>query len=113
MNDEDNALNNSLTFLSIFIIAIVADLFLFSQSSDIRYVLLIVFWLIVVRVLRLQSDATFKLTLGLLGGLFLFFIFDNKSLITERIATWIYLFLWVGVIQQLLELRKLPKKSSS
>jgi len=113
MNEEDNALNNSLTFLSIFFIAIVADLFFFAQSSDIRYALLILYWLFVVRALRFQSDATFKLTLGLLGALFLFFIFDRTSLVTEKIATWIYLFLWVGVIQQWLELKKLPKKSSS
>ena len=111
--DEDSAINKSLTFLSIFAVAIFADLFVFAQSSDVRYALLILFWLYIVRALRFQSDATFKLTLGLLGGLFLFFVFDRTSPTTEKIATLIYLFLWVGVIQQLLDMRKTPKKSSS
>jgi len=113
MDETDSAINKSMTFFSIFAIAIFADLFLFAQSSDVRYALLILFWLIIVRTLRLQSDATFKLTLGFLGILFLFFIFDRTSLVTEKIATWIYLFLWVGVIQQWLELKKHPKKNSA
>lgn len=102
-------MNNTTTknvLLGIFFTGFAADIFYFPASSDIRYFILIFLWWTVTYTLRIRSEVTFKLALGLLGLLIIFFIFAKESGVMERIATWIYLLLVYGVVQQFLEIRK-------
>jgi hypothetical protein len=95
-----------------FLIGVILDLLNFQTPSDIRIFSLIFLWVLTVRTFHFKSDMTFKLALGFLGLLLIFFIFARGSLITERIAVWIYLCLVVGVVQQFFELRKESKVSA-
>lgn len=97
--------------LGIFFIGLSSDLFLFAIPSDFRYAALILFWIIIARVKHLKSEYTFKLALGILGLLFVFFILQRESLTTDRIATWFYLIIFVGIIQQFFELSREQRAS--
>lgn len=96
---------NRILLPAIFFIGASVDLFYFQVSSDLRLFLLIALWVVVTRIYGLKSDSTFKLALGFLGLLFVFFIFNRNDPVTDKITTWIYLLLIVGVIQQFVEIK--------
>lgn len=89
----------------IFFTVLAADIFFFTVSSDFRYLFLAVLWIIIVKYFKFRSDMTFKLALGILSILFVFFIFFRESSVIEKLATWVYLTLLIGVLQQLVEFR--------
>lgn len=98
-------------FLTVFFIGLSVDVFLLPSSTlsiatDVRLLILLFFWLFLVRTLRFTSIATFKLTLVILIVLSIIFIFapDNQSV--ERLASWVYILLVTGVVQQFFESRK-------
>ena len=98
-------------FLSMFLIGAIIDVFFMSSpalsySSDLRVFLLLIFWLFIIRDIKFGSTATFKLALVFLVILFFLFTFFRTQPSVERSATWIYLLLLVGIIQQFFELRK-------
>lgn len=95
------------TFLQIiFYTGVALDVFYFNFPSDFRYILLLFIWLLILKTLKANSIMSFKLSLGFLALLFVFFIFVRKSNVNERIAAWIYLTMVVGIIQQFFELVK-------
>ncbi len=99
------------TLLSLFYIGAFVDVFLMSSpilsyASDLRIFLLLGFWLLIVKVGRLGSRVTFKLALAFLVILFFLFIFFRTQPSVERTATWIYLLLLIGIIQQFFKTRK-------
>jgi hypothetical protein len=98
--------NIQIKLLSFFLIGLVTDILYFPVVSDIRYFSLLFIWFMLVQFFRLTSVESFKLVLGLLFLLFIFYLFDKDSQTNERIATWIYLLLLFGVIQQFIELNK-------
>lgn len=103
---KNDALRNIL--LTAFFIGFVVDVFFFSSATldfvgDLRLFSLLLLWLFVSKLYRLTSVSTFKLTLVFLFILFFLFIFFRDKPCTERIASWIYVYLFIGVIQQLFE----------
>jgi len=86
--------------LFFFIIGITVDIFFIHAPSDIRLFLLLLLWLINSKVYGFNSTTTFKITFIYLVILLFLFIFFRNSYMSERMATWIYLFLTVGIIQQ-------------
>lgn len=95
----------------IFLFGLLADLFYFKVGSDFRLFPLLVLWILVLRIYRFRSDMTFKLALLFLSLLFVSFIVKRESFINERISTWIYVILVLGVVQQFLELRHIKVKN--
>lgn len=102
-----------IVFLIIFFTGFIADVFFITPDkfytdwvSDVRLFLLLLLWLFIVKISHFTSIATFKLTLIFLFALSFFFIFFRDHIATERLASWIYFFLFTGVIQQLFESRK-------
>ena len=97
-------------FFSVFFVGFLADVFLLWQkldwAADIRLFILVGLWLLIGKMFRLTSIATFKVTLVFLIVLSFLFIFAREHASVERIASWVYIFLAVGVIQQLWESRK-------
>jgi len=96
--------------ISVFFLGYFADVFLFWQKldwgSDIRLFLLAGLWILIGKMFRLTSIATFKITLVFLLILSVFFIVTKDYPAVERMASWVYIFLVIGVIQQFLESRK-------
>lgn len=85
--------------ITIFFIGVIVDIFL-NASSDTNLLALCVLWVLVGKLFNYKSTMTFKVTLAFLVTLFFLFIIspDQKSI--ERVATWIFLFLLLGIFQQ-------------
>lgn len=88
--------------ITIFILGVIVDIFT-NSHSDMNLLLLCALWVLVIKLFKFNSAITFKGTLIFLILLFALFIMgpDQKSI--ERIATWIFLFLALGIIQQFRE----------
>ncbi len=94
-------------FLALFFIGLSMDLFYFKLYSDIRIFALLALWIFIIKISDFKSDSTFKLSLGMLGMMFVFF--GRNLFVQERIAVWIFLLLTTGLIQQFFEFRKSPR----
>lgn len=96
--------------LFLFAIGFVVDAFFIvptaDYGSDARIFLLLLLWIITSKFMRFKSRETFKITLVFLLLLAFLFIFFSAHPSVERIATYVYIYLFVGIIQQFLELRK-------
>src|SRR3989344_397819 len=97
--------------LTIFFVGLFIDNFLLPSSTlsiatDIRLLLMLLFWIVIVRIFRFTSVATFKLTLVVLIVLSFLFIFTPEYKPVERLASWVYVLLVTGVVQQFFESRK-------
>ncbi len=100
--------------ICLFLIGFLGDVFLFPVTLDLfadgRILVLVLFWLFIVKFYRLTSGATYKVILFYLVLLFPLFIFFRDQLFFERLTTWIYVFFFIGIVHQLIEIRK-EKKS--
>ena len=111
MSEETKPSNDVLVLLlSPFFIGVFVDVFLIKYTldwgSDIRLFIFLLLWLFSTKVLHFTSIATFKLVLILFIVLSVLFIFFPDQPSTERLASWVYIYMVVGVIQQLFESRK-------
>lgn len=107
-SDQFNLSNQLQILLLIFFFGgFLCDVFFFpiilDWGSDFRLFLIVLVWLFTVRISNFTSRATFKLTLGFLILLSVLFIFFPTYPPTERIASWIYIFLAIGITQQFFE----------
>jgi hypothetical protein len=98
--------------LAIFSIGFIADAFFIKPEniytdwgSDLRLFFLLLLWFFIGKIFNFSSIATLKLTLLFLVILSFSFIFFRDYFFTERLASWVYIYLAAGVIQQLLEIR--------
>ena len=93
-----------------FLIGFVVDLFFmpgsFDLRSDARLFFLVLLWIVLSKVSNFTSMATFKVTIGLLVVLFFLYLFFRESPVLDRAASFLYIFLCIGVVQQFLESRK-------
>lgn len=89
--------------LVLFLIAILVDTLL-PIPSDIRLFLLLFLWLLIIHLFSFKSTATFKVALGFLAVLFFIFLFARNNPSLDRLSTWVYFFLLIGIIQQFREI---------
>lgn len=105
MKKKQNELQ--ILLLLIFFAGFLFDVFFYpiilDWGSDFRLFLIVFVWLFTIRISHFTSRATFKLTLMFLILLFVLFIFFPTYPPVERIASWIYIFLVIGVTQQFFE----------
>ena len=102
------------TFLYLFFfIGFLADVFFIKREntytdwgSDVRLFLLLFLWLFIWKILHYTSFTTFKLAGLFLTFLSAFFIFFRDHSSVERLASWVYIYLATGVIQQLFEVKR-------
>ena len=101
--------------LTVFFLGYFADVFFFpsalSYASDIRLLILSLLWLLICKLAHFSSIATFKVTLLFLILLSILFIFFREHASVERVASWVYIFLAIGIVQQFIESRKKSKES--
>lgn len=102
-----------LVLLLLFFAGFIYDVFFivpaFALVSDMRLFSLLLLWIFLSKISNFNGTATFKITLIFTCILSVLFIFyrDNPSI--ERLASWVYIYLATGVIQQLLEARSSKK----
>ncbi len=96
------------TFLLLAIVGVLVDIFIFRFTSDLVILGLTGMWIGAVIGWRLEGR------FSILGALIFltmcpFLLILKKDPIAEKAAIWAYMFLVVGVIQQLIELKKEPE----
>jgi hypothetical protein len=89
---------NNYTLLFIYVFVFILSIFFKSKIILTEQVVLILFWVALIRVYRLHSSITFFLSLVSLSVCSISLIFNSEA-IAENAAIWAYLFLLVGVIQ--------------
>lgn len=91
---------NQIAFLVFVAMALIAEVYIFSPSKDLRLfgALLLYWWL--ARKGDLASARIFQLCLVLLGAMFISYLTGGASTSTERLAVWFVLFFALGVIRQ-------------
>lgn len=93
-----------LVFLIILVPSILSDIFKVPQVYDTVTFWLTIFWVIVVIGYRLEGRFSFAAALSFLVICPISLIFKNEF-VAEKAAIWTYMFLVVGTIQSLIELR--------
>lgn len=110
MNKPSNFLKNfRLLFVSMFVSALLLELFLTKTSDDLLLLGLTLFWILTVLGFRLESRFSILGTLIFLLSA-AFFLMIRLQAVAEKLAVWAYLFLVVGIVQRLIEERKRPKE---
>lgn len=95
-------------FLTLFITGLLVDIFIFSSTNDLIFLLLTGFWVAFVIGSRLENRFSIALALVFLM-ISVHFLVLRVYWAAERTANWAYMFLVVGVIQQLIEFKRKPK----
>ena len=88
--------------LVIAVVGIFVDTFFLDFSSDLIILVLIFLWVLVVWLYGYEGRVSVGMGLGFLILCPLLLIFDVDA-IAEKTAIWAYMFLVVGVIQQIIE----------
>lgn len=91
---------NKKTVLTLFTVFIVVESLLKRLSSDIVIFSALLLYGFFIKIFRIKSTFTFLLCLGLLVLMSIEYLFTGASILTEKAAVWLILFLGIGVIQQ-------------
>lgn len=87
----------------IFLIGVIIDIFS-NANSDMSLLLLCALWILTIKLFNFKSATTFKITFVFLVALFFLFLINPDQKPIERVATWIFLFLFLGIFQQYKEI---------
>lgn len=95
-------------FIYLFILLLIlADIFLFAETSDIRIFGILILYVFLIKTMKFKSNAAFILSLILLIFSYIQFLFSNPTVFitpgapgAERMAVWTFLFIVVGIIQK-------------
>ncbi|MBU2632301.1 hypothetical protein KKG52_01165 [Patescibacteria group bacterium] len=91
--------------LNILIIFVLIDVFYLQLISDLVYIIIPILWGIYTKKYKLDSRASFAVGLFFIALCPIILIF-NQTFTAEKSASWAFMFLIVGTIQALIELRK-------
>lgn len=99
----------------IMLFLILGDVSFFIESSDFRIFAIIIVYIYFLKRFTLRSNMTFIFALILLLATYVQFIFITPDMLTsttiqysaEKTAVWVYIFLIIGIIQKLIEYKKI------
>ena len=91
--------------LTAFYLAVLGDVVLVEESSDFIIFGLLIVYLFLVRFYDLSAKRAFFFCFILVGLMFTEFIFTGISSRTDKAAVWLFLFLGVGIMQELWQTR--------
>jgi hypothetical protein len=91
--------------LIIAVFGICVDIFLFDFTSDLIILSLILLWVLAVWLYGFEGRISVGICLGFLAICPFLLIFDAQA-VAEKFAVWAYMFLVVGVVQQIIGLRR-------
>jgi len=105
-NKISNFLNKYRFLILIFCgVGILFDIFFLKLTSDFLIFFLTGLWILAVKLYKFEGRVSVGMALGFLV-LCPFLLILKKEAIAEKAAIWTYMFLVVGVIQMLIEVRK-------
>lgn len=91
--------------LIIAVVGICIDIFFFDFTSDLIILSLTFLWVLAVWLHGFEGRISVGICLGFLAVCPFLLIFDAQA-VAEKFAVWAYMFLVVGVVQQVIGLRK-------
>src|SRR5258708_25545019 len=91
---DDNSV--ALVLVGVFIFT---DILFIKTNSDFVIFSVLLFYVIFIKIFKINSKLTFLFCLGLLVLMSVDYFFTQASISTEKAAVWLILFLVVGVIQ--------------
>lgn len=95
--------------LGIFSFGLFMDIFIFSESNT--FFQLFLFFLVIVNVVAFNPDSLFLFRfMGIFLIMTISFLVLRSDSIAEKSAIWAYIFLMLGTIRHIVDLRKEPKK---
>jgi len=86
-------------------VGILFDIFFLKLTSDFLIFFLMGLWILTIKLYKFEGKVSLGVALGFLV-LCPFLLILKKEAIAEKAAIWTYMFLVVGVIQMLIEVRK-------
>ena len=105
--DQTKNIPKKYRFVFVPLFFILLDAFFVNQVSHTSIVVIMTTWAIILSALKLESRASFVVALFFLGLCPLLLIISLDT-IAEKAALWAYMFLLIGVIHQIWDLRKMP-----
>ena len=103
--------NSKLVFLIIPVfLTIIWDSLFLSINYDFLYLSVALYWLLIVTRIKLNSRLSGKISLALILLITVFLIF-NHTKISEKLATWSYLFLCITVFHQAIAMKYKSEKN--
>ena len=94
-------------FFFLFIMAIVIDVFVLKKNSDLFLIFSAFLWILTLIGFRLEYRFSI-LSAILFLVLSSFFLWIQLRAIAEKLAVWAYIFLLIGIIQQIINNKKRP-----
>lgn len=91
---------NPQIFLAFISILVIAEVFVFPISSDVRLFGALFLYGFLVRIGKLTSARVFQLCIILLTGMVLGYLIRGAVATTERLAVWFVLFFVLGIFMQ-------------
>lgn len=79
---------------------IFVDSFFIKTSSDFVIFGVLLFYIFFAKIIQIKSNSTFLLCLGLVGAMFVSYLFTEASIATEKASVWLVLFMAVGIYQK-------------
>lgn len=89
---------------------VLFDVFLSHKPSDLRLAMVLFLFFITAKYNYWSHEFLLKFIMGLLILLAVLFIFWRSNYITDRLALWIYLFMFMAVFLKLLQFVRSHKK---
>jgi len=97
---------HSVILLLTFIVVLLADIFIFIDTSDKRIVFILLMYWLYIHFNNFKSKITFFIALILLMGMFASLVMKGPNAKTEKLAVWVVLLLAFGIVQQWREISK-------
>lgn len=95
---------NQPTFLAFISIFVIAEVFVFPISSDVRLFGAVFLYWFLARIGKLTSARVFQLCLVLVSAMAMGYLITGAIATTERLAVWFVLFFAFGIFTQLREI---------
>ena len=91
---------NKIAVLTAVWLTVLGDISFSQIRSDVFIFGILGLYILVIRVFKLKSKATFSLCFFVLGLLLIEFVSTGVSEHTEKAAVWLFLFMTIGIVQE-------------
>jgi hypothetical protein len=96
-------LNNKYFLIGLFYLIIIVELFFWKSVSDLYYLLITISWFIFLRIFHLRPEISlYNATISFLIA-FIINIFFHNDILTEKAASWFFIFILFFLIQRIFE----------
>lgn len=93
---------NKSVLLTVIRLIVIEDIIFFQTQSDLVYFWILGLYMLATGFYKLTSKETFFFCFFIVALLFIEFVFTGTSEHTEKAAVWLFLFMAIGIFQELL-----------